>query len=285
MKNSFITKVTTLLLFSTVISCASSNKQSAEIDQQEDLVIATYSNGEITESQLDKELDKIRTKDEKLKNISIDNLSSAQTELLIKEIILREAALKEAKRKDLDDKEPYVSAHKEFESQFLQKQLYVKLAKDATTEEKVKAKYEELVKEAEDKSDLKLGFILLKTEKEANIIHKRLLKKPQNFYYYAKTKSIDEATKKTKGILDFAIETSYPKRILNIVNELKKDQISKPFKLSDKWGIIKLIDKRKAKIRSFEESKENLSQNMALKAIQDFNDQTIKKAEINLIVK
>ncbi len=286
MKKSFIHKITAVLILTTLISCASFNNETSDTQEQEkDVIVATYSNGEIKESQLNKELSKIKAKDEKLKNVSLDNLSAEQTEILIKELILREAALKKAKKEDLNDEEPYVSAHKEFESQFLQKQLYIKLAKDASTDEKVKAKYEELVKEASDKSDLKLGFILLETKEEANKIHGRLLKKPQYFSYYAKTKSVDEATKKNKGVLDFAIESSYPERILGIVNNLKKDEFSEPFQIAGKWGIIKLIDKRKAKIKSFEESKETLAQTMALKAIQDFNKEAIEEAKINLIVK
>ncbi len=282
MKHSLFTKSLALIAIATTVSCSLVNKDVAA--KKDDTVVATYSGGKITQSHLEKEINRIKSQNPKAANVTLSNLPTSQKELLIKEIILKEAAFKEAKKLDLDDEKEYVDAIYQFEATILQKQLYLKLIKDATTDEKIKAKYDDLVGKNKNKEDFKLGFILLKNKKEASKISKRLRNNPNSFSYYAKTKSLDKASKKNKGVLDYSIESSFPKNIIEIAKGLKKGKISKPFAIADKWGIIKLINKRPAQIKSFEKSKAALLQNMALKAIKDFNDESLKKAKINLIV-
>ncbi len=265
-------------------SCSTFGGKLASSSKKDEIIVANYSDGKITKSQIIKELDALKAQDKKLADVSFENLSTAQKESLIKRIILKESAIKQAKKDNLDEEDIYVEAFKEFESLILQKQLYLKLAKDATTDEKLQAKYNELVKEAEDKQDFKLGFILLENEKQANNIHGRLMNNPNAFTYYAKNKSVDEVTKKNDGIIDYSIESSFPENVVKITKDLKKGEISKPFAIADKWGIIQLVDKRKAKVKAFGDTKDALSQQMALKAIADFNDNAIKEAKINLVL-
>lgn len=274
-----------LLVFVTPIvlmSCSSS--KDSKLSKEKTVIVATYKGGEVTKMQINYELKKLAAKNPKIASITFESLPTNQKELLVKEIVLRKAAVKQAKKYDLDEEELYLQAYDIFESTILQKQLYSKLAMEATTDEKLKIKYDELVDKIKDKKDFKLGLIIVATKAEADKISVKLKKKPNNFSYYVKTKSIDNSSKKNKGVLDYSIESSFPKNITKIVKNLKKNEVSKPIAIGGKWAIIKFIDKRKAKIKSFKDSEQALVKILTSEAIKDFNDKALKKAKIKLTV-
>jgi foldase protein PrsA len=95
---------------------------------------------------------------------------------------------------------------------------------------------------------------------------------------------LDKEIAKKGGDLGFVLEDALPAEITKQVKELKKNQISKPFKLTDKWLIIQLTDKRPAKIAKFEDAKEALSQSLSAKALQDFISNSLKEANISIVV-
>ena len=90
---------------------------------------------------------------------------------------------------------------------------------------------------------------------------------------------------------DLSTEQGYEAAIrcaLSIIAQAKKltkSEISKPFKLNDKWVVIKLTDKRQAEVASFVDAKEALSVNLARKAIQDFIGSSIKESEISILIR
>lgn len=49
--------------------------------------------------------------------------------------------------------------------------------------------------------------------------------------------------------------------------------------------LIKFDDERSAEILPYEKAKDNLAQNLAKKAMEDFAQQTIEKAKISILVK
>ena len=167
----------------------------------------------------------------------------------------------------------------------LKNNLYADITKKASEEENLKKNYNELVKNLKDKQDIRISYIALKTEKEANSLHKILTKYPNSFVKQAKLKSIDKETAKNGGDLDFIIEDALPKEIVDNAKQLEKGEISKAFKLADKWVIIKLEDLRPAKIAKFEDAKQALATSLSQKALQDFISESIQDANISIIVK
>ena len=77
-------KLLTLSLFLVLSACK--NFTGSKLTDTKTQIIATYSGGEVTRQDLDYELGKLIAKNEKLKNLTFENLSSDQKEALIKEI-------------------------------------------------------------------------------------------------------------------------------------------------------------------------------------------------------
>ena len=258
----------------------SSNKGSAEEN-----IVANYKGGYVTLNQAQIELNKLAVQNPDLKGIAFESLNNDQKEIIIKEIVLKEIAYKEAKKERLNKEKDYKQALKLFETELLKQKLFVKITEDAKKEENLKKNYDELVKNLKDKQDIRISYIALKTEKEANSLHKILTKYPNSFVKQAKLKSIDKETAKNGGDLDFIIEDALPKEIALHAKQLEKGEISKAFKLADKWVIIKLEDLRPAKIAKFEDAKQALATSLSQKALQDFISESIQDANISIVVK
>ena len=156
------------------------------------------------------------------------------------------------------------------------------MAEDAKGEKSLKENDDKLVTELKDKKDIRISYIALKTEAQANSLHKILTKYPNSFAKQAKLKSIDKETAKNGGDLDFIIEDALPKEIVDNAKQLEKGKISKPFQLADKWVIIKLEDLRPAKIAKFEDAKQSLATSLSQKALQDFISKSIANANISI---
>ncbi len=282
--------LTTLSLITILASCQStigskaSNEASATNDPSSSIV-STYEGGKVTLKDANQELTKLVAKNEKFKGITFDNLSPDQKEAVIKEVVIKEMIYKEAKKRKLDKDKDYQEALKSFESELLKQKLLFALAKDASDETNVRKNYDELAAKLKDKKDIRISYIAVKTENEAEAIYRVLLKLPNSFASQARKKSIDKDIAKKGGDLGFVVEDVLPADVLKQVKTLQKGQISKPFSTSGKWVIIKLDEERSAEILPFEKAKDALAQNLAKKAIEDFVSQNVEKAKISILVK
>lgn len=263
----------------------SGSKNSAGNDPRK-TTVADFKGGKVTLRDVQLELDKLILKNEKLRGLTFGNLTSDQKESVIKEIVLKKTAFKEAKKRNLDKDKNYKEALNLFETELLKQQLYADISKQASQLENVKKNYDELAKDLESKQDIKLSYIAVKTENEANTIAKILAKYPNSFARQAKLKSIDKEIAKKGGDLGFVLEDILPEQISKTAKTLKKSEVSNPISLGDnKWVIIKLEDSRPAQIAKFEDVKENLARNLSAKALQDFISKSITDAKITIVVK
>ena len=76
-----------------------SNKENSVTNDPSRTIVSTYSGGQVILKDANAELDKLIAKNEKLKGLTFDKLSSDQKEAIIKEVVLKEMAYKEAKKK------------------------------------------------------------------------------------------------------------------------------------------------------------------------------------------
>jgi parvulin-like peptidyl-prolyl isomerase len=287
MKNKKIIIAISSLAILAIASFATYNFYTKSSDQKSvgENIVANYKGGYVTANQAQIELNKLAVQNPDLKGIAFESLNNDQKEIIIKEIVLKEMAYKEAKKERLNKEKDYKQALKLFETELLKQKLFVKITEDAKKEENLKKNYDELVKNLKDKQDIRISYIALKTQKEANSLHKILTKYPNSFAKQAKLKSIDKETAKNGGDLDFIIEDALPKEIVDNAKQLEKGEISKAFKLADKWVIIKLEDLRPAKIAKFEDAKQALATSLSQKALQDFISESIQDANISIVVK
>ena len=279
-----------LIIFLTSCQNNSGSKSVSNVDNkassdQEKTIIATYKGGQVTLKDFNSELEKIIEKDAKLKGITFEKLNSEQKEIIIKEFVIKELASKEAKKRKLNKDSDYQNALKNFESELLKQKLVFDLIKKASDEKNVKKNYDEIEAKIKDKKDLRISYIALRTQNEAEAVYKIVSIAPNSFSNQAKRKSIDKEVAKNGGDLGFIIEEALPNEVLNQAKLLQKNQISKPFFTNNKWLIIKLDDMRPAEILPYEKAKDTLAQNLAKKAVEDFVSQGLKKAKISILIK
>jgi peptidyl-prolyl cis-trans isomerase C len=283
---------TSLIIISLALSACQNSLNSKVSGKEESVsndpakkIISTYSGGEVTLKDVNIELEKLIVQNAKLKGLTFDRLSSDQKEAIIKEVVLKEIAYKEAKKRSLNKDKDYQEALKVFETELLKQRLFVDLAKQASEEKNVKKNYDELVVKLKEKKDLRISYIILKTQNEAEAIYQTLLKYPNSFASQAKRKSLDKEVAKKGGDLGFVMEDSLPTEVSKQAKSLNKGQIGKPIQVTDKWAVIKLEDERPAEIIAYEKAKDALAQSLAKKAIEDFVSQSFEKAKINILVK
>ncbi len=290
MTNNTKTIVTSLTLILALSSCQNissktANNAASATDDQSTTIVSTYSGGEVTLKDANYELSRLVSKNDKLKGLTFDKLSPEQKEAVIKEVVLKEMAYKEAKKRNLNKDKDYQEALKSFESELLKQKLLFTLAKEAIEEKNVKKNYDELVTKLKDKKDLRISYIALKTQNEAEAVYQTVVKSPNFFASIAKKRSVDKEVAKKGGDLGFIVEDVLPADVLKQAKTLQKGQISKPFFTNSKWVVIKLDDERLAQVLPYEKAKEALAQNLAKKAMEDFASQSFEKAKISILVK
>lgn len=248
-------------------------------------IVATYKGGQVSLKDANLELNLLISKNEKLKGLTFEKLNSEQKEAVIKEIILNEIAYKEAKKRNLDKEKDYQEALKSFESELLKQKLLITIAKEATDENSLRKNYNELAEKLKNKKDLRISYIAVKTQKEAEELYQSVIKAPHSFASLAKKKSLDREVAKKGGDLGFVLEDVLPADVLKQAKALRKGEISKPFTTNGKWVVIELDNERAAEILPFEKAKDALAKNLAKKATKDFASQSFEKAQINILVK
>lgn len=246
-------------------------------------VISKYKNGKVTLQEAQEELDKFIAKNDKLKGLTFDKLEKDQKETIIKEVIIKKIIYKQAKKQKLDKEEDYKKSIRLIETELLKQKLFVKLIEDAKKEENVKKYYDELVEKLKNKQDIRVKYISVATEKQANSISRILTRSPNSFESQAKAKSLDKETAKKGGDLGFVLEDILPAEVVSKVKLMKRSEISQPIPLGDKWVLVKLEDIRPAKIEKFENVKEDLADNLAQKTLKDFISDSIENAKISFI--
>lgn len=274
MKKTFFTLFLALCTF----SCAMFSQKTAA----EKTIVATYNKGQITLAEAQLELEKIASKSEKLKDIKFSDLKKDQQELIIKEMVLQKIVYQEAKKMGFKKEKSYEKAVKNFKQEFLKQKLYNNLVSTAKTQENVQKNYNELLEKSKNKLDFKISYIAVDNQKKAEEIYQKLLKNPSNFAKQAKKISIDAETAKKGGNLGFVFEDNLPASLVENLKQLKKNQITKPIAVVDSWFIVQLQQTRKAEILPFEKAKEQLAENLAKLAVEDFIEKSLEQAKINI---
>lgn len=284
----FLTALPLILILSScqnIIGSKASSKNSTVENDPANPIVSTYTGGQVTLKNVNEELKKFATQNEKFKGITFNDLNSDQKEALIKEVALKQMFGKEALKRNLDKDADYQEALTNFESELLKQKLLIALTKDATNDAALRKNYDEIVEKLKGKKDIRISYIAVKTKKEAEEIYRDLRKSPKIFAAQAKKKSLDKDTAKKGGDLGFALEDALPADVLAQAKLLEKGQISQPFSTSGKWVIIKLDGERLTEVLPFEKAKEVVAQNLAKKAIEDFVKESLEKAKIDILVK
>ncbi len=199
--------------------------------------------------------------------------------LVRQELVDREILVQEAERRGLSAK-PEVK----FQLDNVRQQVLInalvqdQLTKSGVNDADIKAEYDRLVKGDAGK-EYRARHILVEKEDEAKAIIDKL-KKGAKFEELAK-QSKDPGSAAKGGDLDWADAQLLVEPFSKAMIALEKGKFTEsPVQSQFGWHVIRLDDTRSAKPPEFDQVKEQLSESMKRKKLQDFQQQLKAKAKI-----
>jgi peptidyl-prolyl cis-trans isomerase C len=130
-------------------------------------------------------------------------------------------------------------------------------AQKSVNEEAMHKVYDDAVKQMGDEQEVRARHILVETEDQAKAIEADL-KKGADFAELAKQKSKDPAAA-DGGDLGYFTKDQMVPEFADVAFKLDKGQISDPVKTAFGWHIIKVEDKRKKPVPTFDQVKDQLA--------------------------
>jgi peptidyl-prolyl cis-trans isomerase C len=131
------------------------------------------------------------------------------------------------------------------------------IAQKSVSEEAMHKVYDDAVKQMGDEQEVRARHILVETEDQAKAIQADL-KKGADFAELAKQKSKDPAAA-DGGDLGYFTKDQMVPEFADVAFKLDKGQISDPIKTAFGWHIIKVEDKRKKPMPTFDQVKDQLA--------------------------
>jgi peptidyl-prolyl cis-trans isomerase C len=200
-------------------------------------------------------------------------------DLIKKDLIGREVMMQEAEKQGFG-KDAAVKAQIDNARQaiIINAMIADYIKKNPIADADVKAEYDRFTKQAGDK-EYHVRHILLATEAEANDVIAKL-KGGAKFEDLAKT-SKDTGSAANGGDLDWASPSSFPPAFSAAFVALQKGGVTdKPVQTPNGFHVIKVDDIRPAKLPTLEEVKPQISEALAQKKLQAYQEELVKKAKV-----
>lgn len=200
-------------------------------------------------------------------------------EMIKKDLIAREVMMQEAIKQGYD-KSAAVKEQMENVRQTIVINALVRdyLGKNKISDADIKAEYDKFKASTGDK-EYHVRHILVETEADAKAVIAKL-KGGAKFEDLAKT-SKDQGTANNGGDLDWAAPNSFPKVFSDAFVNLQKGQVAEnPVQTPNGFHVVKLDDTRPAKLPALEEVKQQISETLAQKKLQAYQEEMVKKAKV-----
>ena len=235
-----------------------------------DLVVATVNGDKITLS----EVENIHSSNPQLAGVPLQSIYEPLLENIIDLSVVADAA----KAEKVQETPEYKKMMKDFEKQLMARFYLEQRAKKEQTKEKLEAMYEQFKKDNPPQEEMSAAHILLKTEKEAKDVIKRL-EKGADFAELANKLS------ENKGLEDgdlgyFSRELMVPE-FSEAAFAMKEGEISKtPVKTKFGYHVIKAGPRRLSEAPKFEDVEKELMQAQAAQIVEKTMKDLRKKAKI-----
>ena len=200
-------------------------------------------------------------------------------DLIKKDLIGREVMMQEAEKQGFG-KDAAVKAQIDNARQAIIINAMVAdyIKKNPVSDADIKAEYDRFTKQAGDK-EYHVRHILMSTEAEANDVIAKL-KGGAKFEDLAKN-SKDTGSAANGGDLDWASPSSFPPAFSAAFVALQKGGVTdKPVQTPNGFHVIKVDDIRPAKLPTLEEVKPQVSEALAQKKLQAYQEELVKKAKV-----
>ena len=252
-----------------------------------DIVVAQIGDENIYKSDIEKKLKEVFANNQNNSQLSFEKLPDQVLELFAREIFLDRKIIAEAKRLGLDNSSEIKESIENFKISTIRQAYINNSLKDVVTDQRIAEKFNEMNAEAENKNEYKYYQIVVKEQLQAENIYKELKasKKPLKFSEGARKYSIDVQSSGNGGEVDYKLEASIQKDVLDNLKNLKKDEISKPFQSGSDWYIVKFFDIKKSKPIEFESTKEYIRHLIKIEEVEKINGKFVKDNKVKILLK
>lgn len=206
-------------------------------------VVATYSDGSVTEAQVMEQFGPSIAAQTGDKNKKFSDLDKNVQEALVRGYVNVKLLDKEVEKAGIRKSKEFQDKLKLVEKQIAQQEYIESYLKSVVTDSMIENEYTKLAAELKGKEEVKTSHILVETEEKAKEVKKKL-SKGAKFSELAKEFSKDDGSKSNGGEIGYVIKGQLVPEFENKAFAMKKNEISEPVKTQFGWHIIKLLDKR-----------------------------------------
>jgi peptidyl-prolyl cis-trans isomerase C len=229
------------------------------LGQGDDPVVARVNGKELKRSEVEAMHKQLPAQ---MQQMPLETIYPMLVDQMVSQMLITEAAKKEK----LDEDPALKSKVARYQERLVQEAWLTREVEKSAGEDQLKARYEQYVKENPAKEEVNARHILVDKEEDAKAIIKEL-DKGADFATLAKQRSKDPAAA-TGGDLGFFSRGEMVPEFADAAFNLKKGEYTKePVKTQFGWHVIKLEDRRTGAAPSFEESREQLADDVAREVI------------------
>lgn len=243
-------------------------------------IIATYNDQKVTRAEV---LDKFQSMfggQTPFGKVSFDELPANMQQEVVKNIVVARLVNKEASASKIQNTPEVKRLLAEQREQLINREFLLSKAKKSISESGLKDRYKAFKKEWGNKEEVKARHILVDSEDQAAQLVKDL-KKGADFEKLAAEFSKD-SNKDQGGDLGYFPRGRMVKPFEDAAFDLKKGEVSSPVKTDFGWHVIKLDDRRKVPVPSFDDLKPRLEQEMIGEWVQNHLNKLIETAKLDI---
>ncbi|WP_342225180.1 peptidylprolyl isomerase [Rickettsia endosymbiont of Urophora cardui] len=251
-----------------------------------DRVVATYTGGEVRESQIMKEFKPQLNlpSGETIKNF--DDFPPQDQDKLIRIYVNNILLKKEVEKSNITSSKEFQKKLENAKNQLAQKELLENYVKSNLTDKMFDDEYNKYVTSLKGKEQIKVAHILVKSEKEANDL-KNKLNKGADFAKLAGESSLDKASATNGGVIGYILLNQPGQLVPEFENKafaLKVNEVSTPVKTDYGWHIIKVLEKKPVPIPTTEEAKMTIDNILAAEILKKYISGLEAKADLKIML-
>jgi peptidyl-prolyl cis-trans isomerase C len=248
-----------------------------------DTVVAMVNEKPIYESDIVKQFKEISDANNPMGNVpEFSSLDLETKKNLIKSIIVSDIIVTKADESKVQDTQQFKKMMDQQAFQIKQRVFLDKEASSEITESKIKQKYEEFVKIEGNKEEVRATQILFKEEDTAKAKKIEIASVAQFDEIVNANKA---ANPKNDGDLGYFTKDQMVPSISEASFDAKPGDIVGPVKTDFGWHILKIVDRRKVNIPSFEEMKSRIKSDLFLVFINDYYEKTLEENKVQILIK
>lgn len=200
---------------------------------------------------------------------------------VVKEAEISKVLVKQAKKANIYRDKTFINHVNGYKDNLAIDMFSKKKAQEMVTDEKIRARYNSIVDYIGDKEEIKVQHILLSTKQAANSAKREL--RWRKFEDVAFQRSLDKSSADVGGDLGYVMYENLNKDFADAAFALQVGEVSNPVQTEYGWHVIKVLDRRKVEIYSFEEVKEQIRKQLLKEATSYYLENIANDIDVKIL--